>query len=52
VNLSLSREMWNRSEQDLPVLCSIAEQKLSLQVHSVKVQLDYGALMTEAILES
>ena len=45
-------EVWYTSEQDLPVICRIAEQKLSVEVHSLKLQLDYGARTTEAILES
>jgi hypothetical protein len=38
------------SERDLPVICRIAEQKLSFEVHSFKLQLDYGVRKTEAIL--
>jgi hypothetical protein len=48
VNLSLFEEVWYISERDLPVICRIAEQKLSIEVHSLKLQLDYGARMTEA----
>jgi hypothetical protein len=40
------------SEQELPVICRIAEQKLSIDGHSLKLQLNYGAQTTEAILES
>jgi len=43
VNLSLFKEVRYTSEQDLPVICRIAEQKLSFEVHSLKQQLDYGA---------
>jgi hypothetical protein len=50
VNLSLFEEVWYTSERDLPVICRIGEQKLSFEVHSLKLQLDYGAQMTEAIL--
>jgi hypothetical protein len=50
VNLSLFEEVWCTSERDLPVICLIAEQKLSCEVHSLKLQLNYGAGMAEAIL--
>jgi hypothetical protein len=40
------------SERDLPVICRIAEQIPTCEVRSLKLQLDYGARMTEAILES
>jgi hypothetical protein len=50
--LSLFEEVWYRSEQDLPVICRIAEQKLSVEVHSRKLQLNYTVRMTEAILGS
>jgi hypothetical protein len=36
----------------LPVICRIAEQKLSFELRSLKLQLDYGARTTEAILGS
>ena len=52
MNLSLFEEVCNTSEQDLPVICRIAEQKPSFQVHSLKLQLAYGARKTEAILGS
>jgi len=52
VNLNLFEEVWNTSERDLPAICRIAEQKLSFDVHSLKLQLEYGARMTEAILGS
>jgi len=52
VNLSLFEEAWYTSERDLLVICRIAEQKLSWDVHSLKLQLDYGAQTTEAVLES
>jgi len=50
VNLSLFEEVWYTTERDLPVICRIAEQELPFEVHSLKLQLDYGARMTEAIL--
>jgi len=52
VNVSLFEEVWNTRERELPAICRIAEQKLSLEVHSLKLQLDYGARTTEAILGS
>jgi len=52
VNLSLFEEVWYTSKRELPVICRITEQKLSSEVHSVKLQLDYGARTTEAILGS
>jgi hypothetical protein len=52
VNLSLFEEVWYTSERELPVICIIAEQKLSSEVDSLKLQLDYGARTTEAILGS
>jgi hypothetical protein len=52
VNLSLFEEVWYTRERELPVICRIAEQKLSFEVHSLKLQLDYGARTTEAILGS
>jgi len=50
VNLSLFKEVWYTSEQELPAICSIAEKKLSFDVYSLKRQLDYGARTTETIL--
>jgi len=52
VNSSLFEEVWYTCEQELPVICRIAEQKLSIEVHSLKLQLEYGARTTEAILGS
>jgi len=52
VNLSLFEEVWYTNELELPVICRIAEQKLSIEVHSLKLQLDCGARTTEAILGS
>ena len=50
MNLSLFEEVWYTREWELPVICRIAEQKLSIEVHSLKLQFDYGARTTEAIL--
>ena len=50
MKLSLFEEVWNTRERELPAICRIAEQKLSFEVHSLKLQLDYGARTTEAIL--
>ena len=44
--------MRYRGERELPVICRIAEQKLSIEGHSCKLQLKYGALTTEATLGS
>jgi len=52
VNLGQFEEVWYTSEWELPVICRIAEQKLSCEVHSLKLQLDYGARTTEAIIGS
>jgi hypothetical protein len=52
VDFSLFEEVWYTRERELPVICRIAEQKLSFEVQSPKLQLDYGAPMTEAILGS
>jgi len=48
--LSLVKGVWYTSERELPVICRIAEQELSFEVHSLKLQLDWGARTTEAIL--
>jgi len=52
VHLTLLEEVWYTREQDLPVICRIAGQTLSIEIHSLKLQLDYGARTTEAILGS
>ena len=52
MNLSLFKEVWYTREQELPVICRIAEQKLLCEVDSLKLQLDYEARTTEAILGS
>jgi hypothetical protein len=39
VNLSLFKEVWYTREWELAVICRIAEQKLSFEVHSLKLQL-------------
>ena len=50
MNLSLFEEVCYTSERQSLVICKIAKQKLSFEVHSLKLQLDYGARTTEAIL--
>jgi len=52
VNLSLIEEVWNTRERELPAICRIAKQTLSFEVHSLKLQLDYGARTTEVIIGS
>jgi len=52
VNIRLFEEGWYTSERELPVICRIAEPKLSFEVHRLKLQLDYGAQTTEAIVGS
>jgi len=44
--------VWYTRDRELPVICRIAEQKLSIEVHSLKLQLDYGARTTEATIGS
>jgi hypothetical protein len=52
VNLSLFEEVWSTRERELLVNCRIAEHKLSFEVHTLNLQLDYGVRTTEAILET
>jgi len=52
VNLRLFDGVWHTSEQDLPVICSIAEQQLSFEIHTHMQQRDYGARTTEPIILS
>ena len=52
MNLSMFEEVWYTGERELPVICRVAEQKLAFEVTTLKLQLDYGARMSEAILES
>jgi len=52
VNSSLLQEVSYTGEQELPVICRVAEQKLSFEAHSLKRQLNYGARTTGAILRS
>ena len=52
MNLSLFEEVWYTGEQELQVICRVADQKLSFEVHSLKLQFNYGAQTTEAILGS
>jgi hypothetical protein len=49
LDLSLFQEVWYTGEQELLVTFRVAEQNLSIKVHSFKLQLDYGARMTEYI---
>jgi hypothetical protein len=44
--------VWHTSQWELLVICRIAEQKLSFEVHTVKLQLDYGVRTTDAMLAS
>jgi hypothetical protein len=44
--------VWITRERELLAICRIAEQMLSVEIHSLKRQLDYGARTTEAILGS
>jgi len=50
VNVSLFEEVWYTSERQLPVICRCAEQKLSFEIHCLKLQLHYWAQTREAIL--
>ena len=52
MNLSLLEKVWYTSERELPVICRVAEQKLSFEVYAVKLQQDYGARTTVAVLRS
>jgi len=36
-------------ERELPFICTVTEQKLTVEVHTVKLQLNYKAWTTEAI---
>jgi hypothetical protein len=49
VNLSLFEEVWYTRKRELPVTCRVTESKLSFEVHSLKLQLHYGARTTVAI---
>jgi hypothetical protein len=49
VNLSLFEEVSYTREQELLAISRIAEQKLSFEVHSLKLQLNYEAQTREAI---
>ena len=44
--------MWYTSELELPVICGVAAQTVSFEVHSLKLQLDYGARTTASIVGS
>jgi len=37
------KEVWYTGERELPVIGRVAEQKLSLGISSLKLQLDFGA---------
>ena len=50
MNLNLFEEVGYTGERELPLICRVAESKLSFEDHSLKLQLDYGARTTEAIL--
>ena len=52
VNLSLFEKVWYTGEWELPVICRVAEQILPIELHSLKLQIDYGAQTTEAMLGS
>jgi len=52
VILTLFKQVGYTGERELPVIRRVAEQKLSFEVHSLRLQLDYGARTTEAILGS
>jgi len=52
VNVRVFEEVWYTREWELPVICRVAESKMSFEVYSVKLQFDYGARTTEAILGS
>jgi len=43
VNISLFEEVWYKSERDLAVICRSAEQKLSFEIHTPKLQLDFSS---------
>jgi hypothetical protein len=47
VNLRLFEEVRYTSELELLLICTVAEQMLSLQVHSLKLQLDDGVWISE-----
>jgi hypothetical protein len=44
--------VWYTSERELLVICGVADQKMSFDVNSLKLQLNYGGQTTESILES
>ena len=52
MNLSLFEEVGYTGELELPVVCKFAVQRLASGVHSLKLQLEYGARTTDAIIES
>ena len=52
MNISLFEEVWYPGERELSVICRVAEQRLSFEISSFKLQLDFGAHTTEALVES
>jgi len=52
VNVCLFEEVSHTGERELLVVSRISEQMLSFEVQSLKLQLNYGAKMTETILGS
>jgi hypothetical protein len=50
--LSLFEEVWYTNEREFPVIFRVVQQKLSFEISSLKLQLDFGAEMTEAVIES
>jgi len=50
MNFRILVEVWYTSKRELPVICRITKQMLSFEAHSLKLQLEYGAQTTEAIL--
>jgi hypothetical protein len=43
--VSTLKVIWYTSEWELPVICSVADAKLSFEVHSLRLQLDLDAQM-------
>jgi len=52
VNFSVFKEGWYTGERELPVICRVAEQTLSIEVSYLPLQLDYGGRTREDILGS
>ena len=49
MDLSLFEEVWYTGQWELPVTCRVAEQKLSFEISSLKLQLDFVAQTIDAI---